>query len=143
MNMTPETYFLYVLFASNAILLAISCLAVVRFERRWKRIEQFWDSPTGSALSDSYDDEIRAQVEATKRLEKRLGELQRTVKVMDMKAPQQSPPTERTLPIENAVRMARSGASIEDLTRNCGLNFGEARLMQKLHGKALMTAKPH
>lgn len=143
MTMTPETYFLYLLIASNAVLLAIACLAVVRFERRWKRIEQFWDSPTGSALSESYDDETRAQVEATKRLEKRLGELQRTVKTMDMKPPQQSPPAERNLPIENAVRMARSGASIEDLTRNCGLNFGEARLMQKLHGRSSVAAKPH
>lgn len=143
MTMTSETYFLYVLIASNAILLAIACLAVVRFERRWKRIEQFWDSPTGSALGDSCDEEVHAQVEATKRLEKRLGELQRTVKIMDMKAPQQSPPVERNLPIENAVRMARSGASVEDLTRNCGLNFGEARLMQKLHGRSLMADKPH
>jgi hypothetical protein len=143
MTMTSETYYLYVLIASNAVLLAIACVAVVRFERRWKRIEEFWDSPTGSALGESHDDEVRAQVIATKRLEKRLGELQRTVKIMDMKAPQQSPPAERNLPIENAVRMARSGASVEDLTRNCGLNFGEARLMQKLHGRASATARPH
>lgn len=143
MTMTPETYFLYVLIASNAILLSIACISVIRFERRWKRIDDFWDSPTGSALGESSDDEVRAQVEATKRLEKRLGELQRTVKVMDLKAPQQSLPAERNLPIDNAVRMARMGASVEDLTRNCGLNFGEARLMQKLHGRDSMTAKAH
>jgi hypothetical protein len=34
------------------------------------------------------------------------------------------------------MRMAKLGASIDDLTRNCGLNIGEAQLMQKLHGKA-------
>lgn len=141
--MNIEPYFLYVLFGANAVLLAIASVAVLRFERRWKRIEQFWESPTGAALSDEADGEMRAQIEATKNLEKRLGELQRTVKIMDMNSPKESPPAERNLPIENAVRMARQGASVEDLTRTCGLNFGEARLMQKLHGQALKTARPH
>ena len=45
-------------------------------------------------------------------------------------------PVDGSLPIENAVRMARHGASIDELVRNCGLNIGEARLMQKLHSKA-------
>ncbi len=144
MMMTTDSYYLYLLLTSNAVLVAIACLAVIRFERRWKRIEDFWDSPTGTALSESGDDEVREQMKATRRLEQRLGELQRTVKIMDMKEPKQRPPAERNLPIglpiENAVRMARSGASIEDLTRNCGLNIGEARLMQKLHGKAPIAA---
>lgn len=141
--MNPEPYYLYVLLCANAVLLAIASVAVLRFERRWKRIEQFWDSPTGTALSESADDEMRAQIEATKNLEKRLGELQRTVKIMDLNSPKENPPVERNLPIENAIRMARMGASVEDLTRTCGLNFGEARLMQKLHGQAAKTARPH
>ena len=144
MMMTTDSYYLYLLLTSNAVLVAIACLAVIRFERRWKRIEDFWDSPTGNALSESGDDQVRDQMKATRRLEQRLGELQRTVKIMDMKEPKQQPPVERNLaiglPIENAVRMARLGASIEDLTRNCGLNMGEARLMQKLHGKSPAAA---
>jgi hypothetical protein len=144
MMMATETYFLQLLLISNALLLAIACVALVRFERRWWRIEKFWQSPTGTALSESGDEKASEQMKATKRLEQRLGELQRTVKVMDMKAPEQRPPDTRNLPvglpIENAVRMARLGASIEDLTRNCGLNIGEARLMQKLHGKAPLAA---
>ena len=84
--MNPEPYFLYVLLSSNAVLLAIAILTVLRFERRWKRIEQFWDSPTGTALSDAEDDDMRIQIEASKRLEKRLGELQRTVKLMEMQS---------------------------------------------------------
>ena len=141
--MNLEPYYLYVLLCANAVLLAIASVAVLRFERRWKRIEQFWDSPTGTALSESADDEMRAQIEATKNLEKRLGELQRTVKIMDLNSTKENPPVERNLPIENAIRMARMGASVEDLTRTCGLNFGEARLMQKLHGQAAKTARPH
>jgi hypothetical protein len=55
--------------------------------------------------------------------------------------PQPAPvaPVTKVVPLENALRMAKNGASIEDLTRNCGLNIGEARLMQKLHGKARLA----
>lgn len=136
MMMTTESYFLYLLLASNVALLAITSVALLRFERRWARIDEFWDSPTGAAVAESGDEGTRQQMQATRRLEQRLGELQRTVKVMDLKVPKQPPEIERNLPIENAVRMARLGASIDDLTRNCGLNIGEARLMQRLHGKA-------
>lgn len=138
--MTTDYFFLYVLLASNATLLAIAAVAVIRFEQRWQRLESFWDSPTGAALDDASEDELHEQLMATTRLEQRLGELQRTVKLLDMKAPEERPPVERNLPIENAVRMARSGASVEDLTRNCGLNVGEAQLMKKLHGKAPLAA---
>lgn len=137
MTMMNETFFLNLLLASNAVVLAIACITLIRFERRWKRIEDFWDSPTGAALSESDTEKMCEQTKATQRLEQRLGELQRTVKVMDMKVPQRRPAVERNLPIENAVRMARLGASVDDLTRNCGLNAGEARLMQKLHGKTV------
>ena len=143
MTMMSESYFLYVLLAANATLLGIACIAVLKFERRWRRIESWWDSPTGTLLNESCDDELREQIEATKRLEKKLGELQRTIKIMDMKPPQQSPPVERNLPMENALRMARLGASVEDLTRTCGLNVGEARLMQRLHGKDAAATTNH
>ena len=139
--MSTDYFFLYVLLASNATLLAIAAVAVIRFERRWQRLESFWDSPTGAALSEADEDELHEQLRATARLEQRLGELQRTVKLLDIKkAPEERPPVERNLPIENAVRMARLGASVEDLTRNCGLNVGEAQLMMKLHGKAAVAA---
>ncbi len=136
---TVDPLFILLLLAANAMLLGLTCHALVRFERRCNRIEDFWDSPTGNALSDSDDTELREQMKATQRLEKRVGELQRTVKVIELNKhrPQPAEPTqpavERNLPIENAIRMARLGASVEELTRSCGLNIGEARLMQKLH----------
>lgn len=135
------------LLAANAMLLALACLALVRFERRCRRVEEFWDSPTGNALSGgSGEPESREQMRATQRLEKRLGELQRTVKVIELNrhrppsAEPAQPATERNLPIENAIRMARLGASVDELTRSCGLNIGEARLMQKLHRQSANTA---
>ncbi len=136
---TVDILFVLLLLAANAMLLALTCHALVRFERRCQRIEDFWESPTGNALSDSGDEELREQMKATRRLEERVGQLQRTVKVIELNKsrPQPAEPTqatvERNLPIENAIRMARLGASVEELTRSCGLNIGEARLMQKLH----------
>ncbi len=137
---TIDSYLLLVLLLANVLLLGVVCTVLSKFERRCKRIEEFWDSPTGTALADEVDAETHAQTMATRRLEQRLGELQRAVKLMEIKAPKQATPVERSLPIENAVRMARNGASVDDLTRNCGLNIGEARLMQKLHGRAQVAA---
>ena len=138
--MATDTYFLYLLLASNAVLLAIACFAVYRFERRCRRIENFWNSPTGNVVSELGDEDGRKQIDATQRLEQQVSQLQRTVKVIEMKTPKQHAPVERTLPIENAIRMARSGASVEELKRSCGLNNGEAQLMQKLHGRSPLAA---
>lgn len=132
--------FFYVLLASNALVLCAASFVLVRFDRRHRRLEHFWSSPTAAALTDSSELQVREQMKATQRLEKRMGELQRTVKVMDIKKHRPRPAVERNLPIENAIRMARLGASIEELTRSCGLNIGEARLMQKLHGKARVAS---
>jgi hypothetical protein len=136
---TSGDNFLLLLLVSNAILLGIACLAVARFDRRCQRVEEFWASPTGTALSNGKTDERPEYLRITQRLEERVGELQRTVKVMEIKTPQTRRPEERVLPIENAMRMAKLGASVEDLTRSCGLNVGEARLMRKLHGQARLA----
>jgi len=138
--MMIESHYLILLLIANALLLAVATVVLSRFDRRVKRIEEFWDSPTGAALADDSDKEFHAQMQATQRLERRVGELQRVVKLMDIKAPAPQAPVEMNIPLENAVRMARHGASVEDLTRNCGLNIGEARLIQKLHGKARQAA---
>ncbi len=138
--MMIESYYLILLLIANALLLAVATVVLSRFDRRVKRIEEFWDSPTGAALADEGDIEAQAQMQATQRLERRVGELQRVVKLMEIRAPETQAPVEMNVPLENAVRMARHGASVEDLTRNCGLNIGEARLMQKLHGKAQRIA---
>lgn len=136
---TLEAHYVYLLLGSNAIMLALACLSFARFENRCKEIEKFWASPTGTALDDDKTDETSEQLQTLQRLDKRVGELLRALKLVEInKSKTQTPPVERQLPIENAVRMARLGASIDDLTKNCGLNFGEAQLMQKLHGQAAM-----
>ena len=144
MMITLEAHYIYLLIVSNAVMLALACFCFTRFDRRCHEIEKFWASPTGTAISDDDPDDSHEQMRLTQRLEKRVGELQRTVKVLGIEksksTPPPSTPIERHLPIENAVRMARMGASIEDLSKSCGLNIGEARLMQKLHGKAQIAS---
>ncbi len=140
MSTNAQNFYFYLMLAANAALMFAACLALLRFERRWWRIENIWNSAAELAKTDCSSDEIAAQLQASQRLEQRIGELQRIVKVLETHAPLAPPAVERAVPIENAVRMARLGASVDDLTRNCGLNLGEARLLRKLHSKTAITA---
>ena len=125
---------------ANAALLAAAAIALLRFRRQARRFEVFWDSPTGVSLAD--EQALKAQPDKRPvpqpdpELERRVAELQSVVRTLATKKQAVPEPLEGSLPIENAVRMARHGASIDDLIRNCGLNIGEAQLMRKLHGKA-------
>ena len=67
MSFTSENYFLFLLLASNAALVAISCFALFRFERRWRRIEDIWNSAADTALSVSADEDVIAQLEASQK----------------------------------------------------------------------------
>ncbi|HNP63450.1 MAG TPA: DUF2802 domain-containing protein [Woeseiaceae bacterium] len=142
---TLEAHYVYLLLGSTAIMLALACLSFARFENRCREIEEFWKSPTGTALQDGKDGEPSEQAQIAIRLEARISELHRALQALETnKSKPDAPSVERSLPIENAVRMARLGASIDDLTKNCGLNIGEARLMQKLHGQAAApTGRTH
>jgi hypothetical protein len=134
MNIT-ESFFYDLLLLSNAMLLAAAAMAVVRFRRQCERLERFWSSPTGATIAGQKSDQERLQLVTTMRLEKHIADLNEKVATLSRNDPRkQRSATVRQLPIENAVRMAKSGASVEDLTRTCGLNFGEARLLTKMHG---------
>ena len=52
--------------------------------------------------------------------------------------PQQAPQTAATVTpgYQVAIRLARSGASREELMSGCGLSRGEAELLHRLHGRA-------
>lgn len=140
MSTNAQNFYFYMMLAANATLVFVTCLALLRFERRWWRIENIWNSAAELTKNECNSDDIRAQLQASQRLEQRIGELQRIVDVLETHAPTAPPAMERAVPIENAVRMARLGASVDDLTRNCGLNLGEAHLLSRLHSKAAITA---
>lgn len=126
--------FIYLLVVSNAALLAAGCIAILRFQGQRQELEEFWSSPTGTSLADTTHDDIERLAQSNRRLEKRLEELQGAVAALAHKEAVSLPSVERSLPIENAIRMAQKGASVDELTRSCGLNVGEARLMHKMHG---------
>ena len=138
---TSISVMVYLLLLANLLLVCAVGLGLVRFLRRCDEFERFWESPTGVALADEAEGDEHLRI--SQRLEQRVGELQKVVRILAAhngkpSKPSAAPPPgpARILPIDNAVRMARQGATVEDLTRSCGLNIGEAKLMQKLHGKA-------
>jgi len=129
--MIDTSYSLYALLFANSTLLAAAALAVLRFQRMSRESRAFWESPTGAAIQT----ENPPQTDQGKLLAHEIAVLQKTVaKLCQRQQPYvETPPSQ--VPLEHAVRMARHGASVEDLTRSCGLNIGEARLMQTLHGR--------
>ena len=123
------------LLIGNAILLAITAIVLMRFHYRCKRLEAFWESPTGDALLRDTTESDASALQSSQRVEEKLSELQRAVTLMEVKS--KAPEAEKKyLPINNAQQMAKSGASLDDLQKTCGLNRGEANLMMKLYGKS-------
>lgn len=134
-----DTYAFYLLFISNAVLLSAAALAVIRFRQQCERLERFWNSPTGAAIADRKSEQDRLQLVTMMRLESNLADLQASVSSLASKPHKSLAPTARQLPIDNAVRMIRNGASVEDLRQTCGFNIGEARLLTKMHGGSAGT----
>ncbi|MDX1515687.1 MAG: DUF2802 domain-containing protein [Woeseiaceae bacterium] len=127
---------LYLLFALNALLLALVNFSVGRVRRQCQRLEKFWNSPTGQAMADDNDARRHRQLLVNLRLEKQLAELQSRLDALATSEQPAVAAAERPLPIDNAIRMAQNGASAKELTARCGLSSAEAQLMTRLHGNA-------
>ena len=129
----------YGLLLANAILLAAAALALVRGRAEARRLRALFDSPLAAALApEPYDDrELRRMFDRRcSMLEKRLELLvERSSQAAQARPLAAVPPQKNELPVEYAVRMARNGASIDDLVRGCGLNKGEAQLLLRLHSR--------
>ena len=136
-----DTFVTNMLLIANAAMLAAAVIAITRFRKQARRFEKFWDSPAGVSLADTQALEARPQPSQDPELAKRVAELQSVVRSMAVRDRVEAKDNESRLPIENAVRMAKHGASIEDLMRSCGLNIGEAQLMRKLHGQTRAAAQ--
>ena len=136
-----DTFVTNMLLIANAAMLAAAVIAITRFRKQARRFEKFWDSPAGVSLADTQALEAAPESRTDPELEKRITELQSEVRSMATKDRVERKDNESRLPIENAVRMAKHGASIEELVRSCGLNIGEAQLMRKLHGQARVATQ--
>lgn len=122
-------FIIYSLIICNALLLGAATIAVLRLQQYIDRSAAFWESPTGAAVKAESD----AESAAVARFETELRCLQRKVEEISRRPPTSHTTVIQDLPIDNAVRMARGGAGVEDLQRACGLNSGEAQLLMKLH----------
>lgn len=122
-----EDFVFTALLISNAMLLAAAVVAILKLQRAADDRDAFWKSPVGSTLRDQSDHDAVLRV-----LDARFAALETSIEQL---ATDDAPdPTGRdSLPYENAVRMVRHGASIDDLTRNCGLSASEARLLLRVH----------
>jgi len=128
MMIIDETYLIYGLLVSNSVLLAAATIATLRMQRLVRNSENFWDSPNGARIKDQ-ETEAKLSLLVADRLsviEDALGELIKTGSSNQFQVAD-------NLPMENAVRMARHGATVEDITRSCGLSQSEARLLMRVH----------
>ncbi len=129
------TYSLYALLISNALLVGAAGLAVMKFQRLVDKQKVFWSSPTGAALKEQTEhDELLLAID------QRLSPLFEQIESMVREQGQEAG-TQQILPIEHAVRMAKHGASLEDLMRNCGLSDTEARLLMRVHVQPASSEK--
>ena len=148
MELTTDTV-LRLLLAANVVLLGAAAVALLRFKEQVERFTKFWDSPVGLTLAEarSHEAEARKPLKVvTARdpdLERKVAGLESVVRSLAGRDQAAEKSADTRLPIENAVRMARHGATIEELIRSCGLNIGEAQLMRKLHGKSAASASQH
>jgi len=125
----------YVLLASNALLGGSAALTILRAQRLTRRQESFWKSPTGAALNMQPGHE-----ELLKAIDRRIHALVDRIESPSADSDKDATPT-RNMPFENAVRMARHGATMDDLTRTCGLSANEARLLMRVHGRQPQIAQ--
>ena len=130
---------LYLLLIANAALIVAAAFAVLRVERVLRESAEFWKSPTGAALKTESGDDPAHQ---TRLIGLRMAALQRAVDELATRGSTVAKDAVVDLPVEHAVRMAKRGASVDDITRSCGLNIGEAELLHRLHGRPTQNAPP-
>ena len=138
--MINETFILSFLLAENLLMLLIVFTALQRIDARCRRLEEFKLSVLEKPETKPAAVDTSAYVNILKRLEQRFSRVQKSVESAAADTVVEPRPLTQSLPSENAVRKARHGARVDALTRSCGLNIGEARLMQKLHGRAQVAA---
>ena len=139
----PTIY--YAILAGKAFVLILGTIVLLSMWRQTRRVEQYLAELKSAPAPDApQPDAAKQQLIASLRLDKRISELQQQIAALSAPDPKADvgPVAPRPLPIENATRMARHGASVEELTRTCGLNVGEAELLKKLHG-APTTSQRH
>ena len=122
---------LYLLILANAAIVVAATFAVLRVEKLLSTSKSFWSSPVGANLSGTFSTEGE--------LDHLVEEVQALRKSVDELSVERAPPQRGQLAdmsFGRAVRMAKQGSSVDDLTESFGLSLGEAQLLQRIHGPA-------
>ena len=106
---------------------ALAALSFDGWRRATRRQSQhiFTSSQTLAQPVSSLDARVNATATAIRRLDERIER---------QTQPATQPKGAAAGGYQIAIRLARSGASREDLMTNCGLSLGEADLVRRLHG---------
>jgi len=124
-------YPLYLLIVANAALVCGAAVALIRFESRVKDNSAFWNSPIGASMAATNNsDSVLSGF-----LDRRLVMLQEQIEELSRQKTPTPPSPSAELPFAYATRMAKHGASVEDLTRTCGLKKAEAQLMRRMYAQ--------
>lgn len=113
------------LLAANALLLGAAAIELMRVKRIVRRCRDARPAAATASehtgrLLDGLDERLEALAQAVDELARR----ERTA--------ERRPPPAAPVRVD-AVRMAKNGATPEELARACGLNRGEAELLVRLH----------
>ena len=136
---TFSTYLLYGLLITNAAFLFAASKALFRFQYLIRRNRAFWEGETGANTQTK----INPDTVLSGFLERRLAMLQERVEEL-ARRPVSAPAAQPgELPFEHAARMAKFGATAEELTRTCGLNEAEAKLVCRVHARRERASSAH
>jgi len=132
-----------VLIAARAVFLVASFVVAAVTFASWRRATQAQTEALLAAQAELLQrlTSLEAHVDATKLSVSQLGER--------IERPQQVASSVASAPpgYQIAIRLARSGASAQELTSGCGLSIHEAELIQRLHGpqrsRGGRGAQPH
>jgi hypothetical protein len=100
-------------------------------------------SPVKAVVSEgvSIRNQAKSYAAMSQLLDSRLNKMQLQIQeVLNKKTTTVATPRPAQMPIEHAMRLARHGASAADLSRTCGLNKEEAKLMHRLHASSIARA---
>lgn len=127
MSFSPEA----ILFAGRAVLLVVAFVVAAIAFTRWRH-EAERDSRLTAERAQWVLDRLAAIDARLNTLDQRLADLTRQLE--ERAQPAATAATSPSYPI--AIRLARSGASREELMESCGITAQEAELLRRLHGPA-------
>lgn len=121
---------LYLLLVSTALLAGAASVSIARFQKKARDAAAFWNSPTGAAVQADAGHGEHAENE----LAEQIAGLREAIEALVRERAAQTAAPSATPKMDNAILLAKQGASVTDLVQCCGLNVGEAKLLLRLHG---------